>query len=108
MKKRALFLILLLILSLLPACDCVTGLEDLIPALDSYAEWDGNYMYRGNVRVKTTGEDVEFLLPEITYENKTYTIGEANTRDNYRFFGDNTLILFNSSFAVRLVFAVIS
>ena len=40
----------------LSACEDPT-FEELIP--ESYGAWEGNYIYRGNVRSKTTGENPE-------------------------------------------------
>lgn len=43
------------------AVGCLSALSgcrpDYIP--DGFGEWDGNYIYKGNVRSKTTGEDGE-------------------------------------------------
>ena len=95
MKKRKYFLLcLLLVCVVFSACRCgVTPIEEMLPALSEYAEWDGNYMYRGNVRVKTTGEDAELLVPEISYHGTTYTLGETSTDKDYRFIDDNTILL---------------
>ncbi len=37
--------------------------EDLVP--ETYGEWDGNYIYRGNVKSKTTGEDAQYLVQSV-------------------------------------------
>lgn len=54
------------------ACEDV---EDYIPK--TYGEWDGNYLYGGNARVKTTGEDCEALVTEVQTEYGTLTVDEC-------------------------------
>jgi hypothetical protein len=52
---------------------CVSAcqsMEDIIP--ETYGEWDGNYLYRGNGRTKTTGEDYEQLVKTVEIDGKTY------------------------------------
>jgi len=53
---------------------------------ESYGEWEGNYIYKGNYRSKTTGEDGEVLVSEVVYEGNTYQVeayGEGNIEDGY-------------------------
>lgn len=47
-------------------------LSDIAPT--SYGAWDGNYIYRGNVRSKTTGEDSEYLVTELTIDGVDYQV----------------------------------
>ena len=45
---------------------CVSAcqtMEDIIP--ETYGEWEQNYLYRGNGRTKTTGEDYEKLVETV-------------------------------------------
>ena len=45
------------------ACEDV---EDYVPA--SYGVWDGNYLYGGNAKIKTTGEDFTLLVSSVQTE----------------------------------------
>jgi len=81
-----------LVLIVLPGCDCITTVEDLTPDPSEYCEWDGNYIYRGNMRAKTTGEDVELLLSSVEINGEIYDIGAVTSRLKYRFVDNNTLI----------------
>ena len=45
---------------------CVSAcqsMEDIIP--ETYGEWEQNYLYRGNAKTKTTGEDYEKLVKTV-------------------------------------------
>lgn len=97
--KKLLCLIFALLLSstivFSTGCGCdFKGVEDILPSLEEYGEWDGNYMYRGNVRAKTSGEDEQLLIPEITYNGVVYPLSELIDSLSYRFFDDNTIFLF--------------
>ena len=46
--------------------------DDLIPS--EYGEWDNHYIYRGNVRSKTTGEEWEYLVTEVETDTRIYTV----------------------------------
>ena len=48
------------------ACEKV---EDYLPK--SYGEWEGNYIYKGNGRSKTTGEEYEKLVESVTVDGAT-------------------------------------
>ncbi|MBQ4268203.1 MAG: hypothetical protein IJB97_00975 [Clostridia bacterium] len=48
------------------ACEKV---EDYMP--ETYGEWEGNYIYKGNGRSKTTGEDYEKLVESVTVDGAT-------------------------------------
>lgn len=48
------------------ACESV---EDYLP--ETYGEWEGNYIYRGNGRSKTTGEEYEKLVESINIDGET-------------------------------------
>lgn len=47
------------------------GMDDVVP--EAYGEWDNNYVYRGNGRSKTTGEDFEQLVESVVIDEKTHT-----------------------------------
>lgn len=85
-----------LVLIVLPSCDCTTSVADLTPDPSEYCEWDGNYIYRGNMRAKTTGEDVELLLSSVEINGEIYDIGAITSRSKYRFVDNNTLIFLAS------------
>ena len=46
--------------------------SDLAP--EEFGEWENYYIYRGNVRSKTTGEDWNYLVEQVQSENKTYNV----------------------------------
>ncbi|MBQ8296140.1 MAG: hypothetical protein IJX87_06915 [Clostridia bacterium] len=48
------------------ACEKV---EDYMP--EAYGEWEGNYVYKGNGRSKTTGEEYEKLVESVTVADTT-------------------------------------
>lgn len=53
--------------------------EDLVP--EAYGEWDGNYIYRGNVRSKTTGEDAKYLVQNVEIGGISYSVVSCNDYD---------------------------
>ena len=57
-------------------------------------EWDGNYIYKGNIRCKTTGEDESILIEELVVENKVYTIDYIN---DYFYKDDHIYMLIESN-----------
>jgi len=64
--------------------------EDTIPDNYELGLWEGNYIYQGNLRTKTTGENTETLVSEISYESKTYEIGDTV---DYRFVNNDILLI---------------
>ncbi len=48
------------------------SMEDIVP--EKYGEWDGNYIYRGNGRAKTTAEDYEQLVQSVELFGESYTV----------------------------------
>ena len=71
--KRLLSIGISIFFSLGVACmaACQT-MGDVVP--EEYAEWDNNYVYRGNGRSKTTGEDYEQLVNSVEIEGENYTV----------------------------------
>lgn len=61
--------------------------DELVP--EKYGEWDGNYVYCGNVKSKTTGESVETLVQSVTLGEETYSV---RTCDSYVVYG-NTIYM---------------
>ena len=53
----------------LAGCD---SLYDVAPK--EYGAWDGNYIYLGNVRCKTTGEEEERLIERVEKEGVSYEV----------------------------------
>ena len=51
---------------------CYPDLEELVP--DAYGGWDDNYVYYGNFRSKTTGEDTEILIKRVDLNGTTYDV----------------------------------
>ena len=68
-------------LGVLSGCD---DFEDFVP--DEYGEWDGNYVYAGNVKSKTTGENPERLVSKVTIGERIY---EINRCSDYEIVGEN-------------------
>lgn len=66
------FIIILIIFLFFSLSGCIKSYEDLIPDQKEFGSWDGNYVYHGNKRTKTTGEDLEVLVKEIEYGGITY------------------------------------
>jgi len=76
---------------LLAGCD---SYEDIVPSEDELGLWEGNYIYQGNLRTKTTGENTETLVSEVTYESKTYEIDETL---DYRYVNNEIFLLVNAT-----------
>lgn len=54
---------------------CITacqGMDDITP--EKYGEWDNHYIYRGNGKSKTTGEDYEQLVTTVEMDEKKYDV----------------------------------
>ncbi|MBR4943541.1 MAG: hypothetical protein IKZ28_05865 [Clostridia bacterium] len=69
--------------------------EDLVP--EEYGAWENNYIYRGNIRSKTTGENGETLVSNVDYDGVTYGV---NTCTDYEFVGDNIYMLLSLTSSV--------
>lgn len=69
MKKALMILFFLILLIGITSC---TTYEEVVPHPDDYAVWDGNYIYRGLYRCKTTGESESLLIKNIEYNGETY------------------------------------
>lgn len=53
-------------------CQFHQSFDNLVP--EEYGEWDGNYIYRGNVRSKTTGESGEQIVTSVTIDGVSYSV----------------------------------
>ena len=71
-----------IIMALFLLTGCRFSYEDVIPDDYELGLWEGNYIYQGNLRTKTTGENTETLVSEIIYDGKKYTMGDT---EYYRF-----------------------
>lgn len=78
MKKIIVIITLVLLSFTLVGCK---SYEDYIPLEEAYGSWDGNYIYYGNVRCKTTGEDEQLLVEEIYYNEQIYKIDSLQKFD---------------------------
>ncbi|MBE5764804.1 MAG: hypothetical protein E7339_04275 [Clostridiales bacterium] len=79
------------VVALTSGCGCKT-LDEFLPDMSEYGEWDGNYIYRGNVRAKTTGEDEELCLPEVTYNENIYLLDKLNDQGEFYYLNDNEVL----------------
>lgn len=75
--------------------------EDLVP--ENYGEWDGNYIYRGNVKSKTTGENAEYLVQSVELDGNSYSVNYCNDYDIADQTIYMTLSLNNSDYSTCLV-----
>ena len=71
MKKALIIFAIIIIIFGISSC---TEYEDLMPNYDDYAAWDGNYIYKGNYRSTTTGDNEQVLIDKIEYNNENYVI----------------------------------
>lgn len=60
----------------LVGCFAGCSFSDLVP--EEFGAWENNYIYRGNVRSKTTGEDWSYLVTEVTEGDKAYEVVSCN------------------------------
>lgn len=67
MKKIYLLFLSLVLIFFLVGCQ---EEADFIPG--SYGDWDSNYIYLGNHRIKTTGEELVPLIDSVTYDGVMY------------------------------------
>ena len=72
---------------------CTYTYEEIKPLDEDMGEWDGNYIYKGNIRCKTTGEDESILIEELVVEDKVYTIDYIN---DYFYKDDHIYMLLES------------
>lgn len=56
-------------------CTLTGCIEDYVP--ESYGAWDGNYLYAGNVKSKTTGEDPETLVSSVVIGDTAYSVSQC-------------------------------
>ncbi len=103
MKKLfSLILVLFLCSAVIFSSGCTLDVEELLPSPEEYGEWDGNYIYRGNVRAKTTGEDEELCVPEIKYEEEIYELTYSPDQIDFLYIDDNTILIFAKRLSPRI------
>ena len=76
------------------SCEEPLEIEEYIAQMEEYGEWDGNYMYRGNVKAKTSGEDEELCLPEVIYKDQTYLLDELNDIGEFYYLENDQVLFF--------------
>ncbi len=72
-----------------------TSLYELAP--DSYADWDGNYIYYANSRSKTTGQESEYLIESLQKDGKEYTVEYVQ---DFAYKGDDVYLCLQMSFSI--------
>ena len=88
-KKKKLNQICALVMSV-SSCLLFTGCPANYPDLneiapEAYGEWDGNYIYCGNVRAKTTGAGDEYLVQNVVKDGMMYRVAETT---DYEYVGE--------------------
>ena len=53
-----------------------TPMSEVVP--EKYGEWEGYYVYRGNVRSKTTGEEDVYLVETLEKDGVIYSVTATN------------------------------
>ena len=87
-------------------CQIHRTFSSLVP--EEYGAWDNYYIYHGNVRSKTTGENGENLVTSVELDGKNYTV---NSCDDSAIVGDDiymclTLSCFGEGGAKTLWFRI--
>ncbi len=72
-----------------------TSLYELAP--DSYADWDGNYIYYANSRSKTTGQESEYLIESLEKDGKVYTVNDVQ---DFAYKGDDVYLCLQMVYSV--------
>ena len=57
-------------------CQIHRSFSSLVP--EEYGAWDNYYIYHGNVRSKTTGENGEYLVTSVELDGETYTVNSCD------------------------------
>lgn len=82
MKKTSLAWIATISAALLAFAGC--DFSHYVP--EEFGTWENNYIYRGNVRSKTTGEDWQYLVNEVSAESGNYSVLSC---EDYAILGDD-------------------
>ncbi len=75
--KKVGIIVLLFSMFLLTACKTF---EETLPT--SYGDWENNYIYKANYKMKTDGTDVKPIIEHIEIEDKTYYYALKIENDN--------------------------
>ena len=87
MKKIGITIFIFLLSIFLIGCQ---DYYDVEPDISEFAHWDGNYIYFGNTRCKTTGDDEEQLIETIIYNDVEYKVQEC---EHYEFVDDKIYMI---------------
>ena len=96
-KVRRFALILAMVTALGVLGSACQSFSSLIP--EEYGAWENYYIYRGNVRSKTTGEGGEWLVTSLEYDGKLYDVNDCV---DYEIFGDDIYMCLSLSLAHSL------
>ena len=89
--KKIIFLCLTIFICLgIASC---TKYEDILPNESDYASWDGNFIYKGNYKSRTNGENEKVLIEYVEYDGHKYYVDLAN----YGYLNYNNEIYFSFS-----------
>ena len=89
--KKIIFLFLTIFICLgITSC---TKYEDIKPNESDYMAWDGNFIYKGNYKSRTNGENEKILIKYVEYEGHKYYVDLAN----YGYLNYNNEIYFSFS-----------
>lgn len=84
-------------------CQIHRSFDSLVP--EEYGAWENYYIYHGNVRSKTTGEDGEPLFSHIVTDDKIYSV--ASCADSAAI-GDVLYLCFTLSDGTNMEHAIVS
>ena len=89
--KKIIFLCLTIFICLgITSC---TKYEDIKPNESDYTSWDGNFIYKGNYKSRTNGENEKVLIEYVEYDGHKYYVDLAN----YGYLNYNNEIYFSFS-----------
>lgn len=71
-------------------CQIHNSFDSLVP--DTYGAWENYYIYHGNVRSKTTGEDAELLVTTVVVDGEECAVANCADSD---IFGDTIYMCLN-------------
>lgn len=72
---------------------CSYSYDEVKVEEEQMGTWDGNYIYKGNIKCKTTGEDESVLIEQLVIENSVYDIDCVN---DYFYKDDHIYMLLES------------
>ena len=93
MKFKKLIISIFLVLVVFVLTGCMRGYEDLVVEESELGSWEGNYIYQGNKRSRTTGDDSETLVKEIFYDGIYFSVFSV---DYYKYIDNNIYMIANT------------